>query len=162
MCTPRSRLLHVVTTLERMTSADPLRNLGVRLNQSGGELRVFSENADSMELALFDDKDPDWLVKTVRMSKDANNVWVGRSRSLAVGTRYAIRVAGPVTPNNMFNPESLLIDPYARGLVRVGPSEGRGTVVADGFDWGDSRKPNTPLDHSVIYEAHVKGISKLN
>jgi len=145
-----------------MTSADPLRNLGVRLNQSGGELRVFSENADSMELVLFDDKDPDWLVKTVRMSKDANNVWVGKSRSLTVGTRYAIRVAGPVSPNNMFNPESLLIDPYARGLVRVGPSEWRGTVVADGFDWGDSRKPNTPLDHSVIYEAHVKGISKLN
>ncbi|MFF1572867.1 glycogen debranching protein GlgX [Leifsonia sp. NPDC058292] len=145
-----------------MTSADPLRNLGVRLTQNGGELRVFSANADGMELCLFDAKDPDWLVKTVRMSKDANDVWVGRSRSLTVGTRYAVRVSGPASPNNMFNPESMLLDPYARGMVRVGANEWRGTVIADGFDWGEARKPNTPLDHSVIYEAHVKGISKLN
>ena len=60
-----------------MTSADPLRNLGVPSDQHGGELRVWSENADGMELCLFDDNDPNWLVKTVPMTKDANNVWVG-------------------------------------------------------------------------------------
>ncbi|WP_158863772.1 glycogen debranching protein GlgX [Leifsonia sp. AG29] len=145
-----------------MTSADPLRNLGVRIGPSGGELRVYSANADAMELCLFDAKDPNWLVKSVRMSRDANGVWLGRSRSLTVGTRYAIRVSGPSGPGNMFNPETLLLDPYARGLVRVGPEEWRSTVVADGFDWGSAVKPATPLDHTVVYEAHVKGISRLN
>lgn len=145
-----------------MTSADPLRNLGVRVGTHGGELRVWSEHADGMELCLFDAKDPNWLVKTVTMTKDANNVWLGRSRSLTVGSRYAIRVSGPSSPTNVFNPETLLLDPYARGLVRVGSDGWRGTVIADGFDWGEARKPNTPLDHTVVYEAHVKGISKLN
>lgn len=145
-----------------MTSADPLRNLGVRVGTHGGELRVWSEHADGMELCLFDSKDPNWLVKTVTMTKDANNVWLGRSRSLTVGSRYAIRVSGPSSPTNVFNPETLLLDPYARGLVRVGSDGWRGTVIADGFDWGEARKPNTPLDHTVVYEAHVKGISKLN
>ena len=145
-----------------MTSADPLRNLGVRVSQHGGELRVYSENATAMELCIFDAKDPNWLVKTVPMTKDGGNVWVGRSRTLQVGTRYAIRVAGPTAPANVFNAETLLLDPYARGLVRVSAEEWRSTVIADGFDWGSSRKPRTPLDHTVIYEAHVRGISRLN
>ncbi|MGN7800939.1 glycogen debranching protein GlgX [Leifsonia sp. 22587] len=145
-----------------MTSTDPLRNLGVRVGPHGGELRVFSANADAMELCLFDAADPNWMVKAVPMTRDANGVWVGRSRSLTVGTRYAVRVSGPNAPANSFDPEALLIDPYARGLVRVGSEGWRSVVVADGFDWGEARKPGTELDRTVIYEAHVKGISKLN
>jgi glycogen operon protein len=145
-----------------MTPADPLRNLGVRVTSHGGELRVWSENADGMELCLFDDKDANWMVKTVRMSKDANNVWVGRSRSLTAGRRYAIRVSGPAGPNNTFNPETMLIDPYARGLTHTGSNGWLSYVVEDGFDWAGSRKPQTPLDHTVVYETHVRGISKLN
>ena len=87
-----------LTTVERMASPDPLRSLGVRVGPHGGELRVFSANATAMELCLFDAKDPNWLVKTVRMSKDPNGVWVGRSRSLTTGSRYAIRVSGPAAP----------------------------------------------------------------
>lgn len=145
-----------------MTSSDPLRNLGVHVGQQAGELRVFSANADAMELCLFDESDPNWLVKSVPMTRDANGVWVGRSRSLTVGTRYALRVSGPNAPANSFDPEALLIDPYARGLVHVGGDGWRSVVVSDDFDWGDARKPATPLDHTVIYEAHVKGISRLN
>ncbi|MBO1740564.1 glycogen debranching protein GlgX [Leifsonia sp. TF02-11] len=145
-----------------MTPVDPLRNLGVRIGPHGGELRVYSEHADAMEFCLFDPKDPDWRTKTVEMHRDANNVWLGRSRSLQVGSLYAIRASGPASPQNMFNPETLLLDPYARGLTRVGPEEWRSTVVSDGFDWGDSRKPGTPLDHTVVYEAHVRGISRQN
>ncbi|MDN4596437.1 glycogen debranching protein GlgX [Leifsonia virtsii] len=145
-----------------MTSSDPLRNLGVRVGPQAGELRVFSASADAMELCLFDETDPNWLVKSVPMTRDANGVWVGRSRSLTVGTRYALRVSGPNAPANSFDPEALLIDPYARGLVHVGGDGWRSVVVPDGFDWGDARKPGTPLDHTVIYEAHVKGISRLN
>lgn len=145
-----------------MTSSDPLRNLGVHVGQQAGELRVFSANADAMELCLFDESDPNWLVKSVPMTRDANGVWVGRSRSLTVGTRYALRVSGPNAPANSFDPEALLIDPYARGLVHVGGDGWRSVVVSDDFDWGGARKPATPLDHTVIYEAHVKGISRLN
>ena len=145
-----------------MTSTDPLRNLGVRVGPNGGELRVFSAAADAMELCLFDEHDPNWMTKAVPMTRDANGVWLGRSRSLTAGTRYALRVSGPTAPANSFDPEALLIDPYARGLVRVGTDGWRSVVVSDGFDWGDARKPATPLDHTVIYEAHVRGISKLN
>lgn len=145
-----------------MTSTDPLRNLGVRVGPHGGELRVFSANADAMELCLFDANDPNWLVKSVPMTRDANGVWLGRSRSLTYGTRYALRVSGPAAPGNMFDPEALLLDPYARGLVRVGTNGWRSSVISDGFDWGEAAKPNIPLDHSVIYEAHVRGISRLN
>jgi glycogen operon protein len=145
-----------------MTSDDPLCNLGVRVGPDGGELRVYSEHADAMELCLFDERDPDWLVKTVPMTRDDGNVWVGGSRSLTEGRRYAIRVSGPAAPQNVFNPETLLLDPYARGLTRVGSDGWRATVVSDGFDWGGVGKPGTPLDHTVIYEAHVRGLSRLN
>jgi len=145
-----------------MTSTDPLRNLGVRVGAHGGELRVFSASADAMELCLFDENDPNWLTKSVPMTRDANNVWVGRSRSLTPGTRYAVRASGPTAPANSFDPEALLLDPYARGLIRVGSDGWRSVVVSDGFDWGEARKPGVPLDHSVVYEAHVRGFSRLN
>lgn len=145
-----------------MTSADPLRNLGVRIGPNGGELRVFSAHADAMELCLFDERDPNWLVKTRPMTRDANGVWSVRSRSLTVGSRYAVRVSGPTSPQNVFNPETLLLDPYARSVVRAGSDHWRGVVIADGFDWGEARKPATPLDHTVVYEAHVRGFSKVN
>ncbi|KQV07737.1 glycogen debranching protein GlgX [Leifsonia sp. Root112D2] len=145
-----------------MTSVDPLKNLGVKLTQRGGELRVFSANADAMEICIFDDDDPNWLVKTVPMTRDDANVWTGRSRTLSPGRRYSIRASGPKAPRNSFNSETLLLDPYTRGLTRNRSGDWISVVVEDGFDWGDSAKPHTPLDRTVIYEAHVKGVSKLN
>ncbi|NYD66535.1 glycogen debranching protein GlgX [Agromyces atrinae] len=147
-----------------MTASDPLRDLGVRMTSHGGELRVWSHAATSMELAIFDDRDPSWAVRTVTMTRDAHDVWTGRSRSLVPGRSYAIRVGGPEGPNHAFDPKRLLLDPYARGLVRVdGPGSGwRSTFVDDAFDWGGVQKPRVPLDHAVIYEAHVRGFSKRN
>jgi glycogen operon protein len=145
-----------------MTDADPLRNLGVRATARGGELRVWSASADAMELCIFDDTDPNWIVKSVPMTPDAAGVWSGRTRSLTPGRRYGIRVAGPVGPKNAFHPEKSLIEPYSRGLVRVDGQQWQSVVVDDGFDWSGATKPATPLDHTVLYEAHVRGISKLN
>ncbi|MBG6057674.1 glycogen operon protein [Cryobacterium sp. MP_M5] len=145
-----------------MTSGDPLRNLGVRLGANGGELRVWSKNADSMELCIFDETDPNWIIKTVPMTRDANDVWFGRSRTLAPGRRYGIRVSGPAAARNSFHPEKTLIEPYSRGLVRVGPDQWQSSVVDGGFDWAGSLKPKIALDHTVVYEAHVRGLSKLN
>ena len=145
-----------------MTSGDPLRNLGVRLGANGGELRVWSKNADSMELCIFDETDPNWIVKTVPMTRDTNDVWFGRSRTLSPGRRYGIRVSGPASSRNSVHPEKTLIEPYSRGLVRVGPDQWQSSVVDGGFDWAGSVKPKIALDHTVVYEAHVRGLSKLN
>lgn len=145
-----------------MAAVDPLRDLGVRPTANGGELRVWSEHATAMELCIYDDTDPDWIVRTIDMAKDAHNVWSVRSRSLTAGRRYGIRVSGPQAPGNMFTPDKSLIEPYSRGLVRTGAGMWRSAVTDGTFDWGDSKKPAIPLDHTVIYEAHVRGISRLN
>jgi glycogen operon protein len=145
-----------------MTPADALRNLGVRVTAGGGELRVWSETADAMDLCIFDDTDPNWIIKTVPMARDARGVWAGKSRTLAPGRRYGIRVSGPAGPMNSFHPEKTLVEPYSRGLVRVGPDQWRSTVIDGSFDWAGAVKPGIPLDHTVVYEAHVRGISRLN
>ncbi len=145
-----------------MTAADPLRNLGVRGTVNGGELRVWSERATGMELCIYDDTDPDWVVRTITMTKDVHNVWSARSRSLTPGRRYGIRVSGPTEPGDFFSPERVLIEPYSRGLTRTGAGEWRSVVLDNAFDWAGSTKPGIPLDHTVLYEAHVRGISRLN
>ncbi|MET1052603.1 MAG: glycogen debranching protein GlgX [Mycetocola sp.] len=145
-----------------MTPTDSLHDLGVRVTSHGGELRVWSASAEAMDLVIFDDTDLNWVTKTVPMQRGADGVWVGRSRTLKVGSRYSVRASGPSSPTSAFNPTRDLIDPYARGLVRVAQGQYRSTVVDTDFDWGDVAKPAVPLDRTVIYEAHAKGVSKLN
>ena len=145
-----------------MTHADPYAHLGVRHTSHGGELRVYSAHAERIELLLFDNVDANWIYKTVELKRDTNDVWFGRTRALSPGRRYNLRAHGPSGDTHRFDPSLMLLDPYGRGIQRLGGGQIRSTVVDDSFDWGDSVKPNTPLDHTVIYEAHVKGISQLN
>jgi glycogen operon protein len=145
-----------------MAPADPLRNLGVHLSSRGGEIRVWSASATSIELCIFDGKDPNWVTKTIPLSKDAHNVWSATTRALSPGTYYALRADGPTNPMNAFEPKRHLLDPYARGLTRTPTGEWRGYVQDGYFDWGGVEKPRVPLDHTVVYEAHVKGLTQLN
>ncbi|MFU8947026.1 glycogen debranching protein GlgX [Mycetocola zhadangensis] len=145
-----------------MTSAGAQRTLGVHMTSHGGELRVWSHSAQQLELVLFDTKDPNWITETVAMERGADDIWLARSPALKPGTRYAVRAAGPTGPTHAFAPSRLLIEPYTRGMVRIAPGQFRSVVVDDDFDWGGVAKPNVPLDKTVIYEAHVKGMSKLN
>ena len=145
-----------------MNAGDPFHDLGVRLGPSGGELRVWSEHADALELVIFDDKDLNWITHSVEMTRDDDGVWSGSSEELVLGRRYAVRASGPSSPNNAFDPSLLLLDPYARGLARVSAEQWRSVVVDDAFDWGGVQKPRIPLDRTVVYEAHVKGLSKLH
>ncbi|MDQ1530923.1 MAG: glycogen debranching enzyme [Microbacteriaceae bacterium] len=140
--------------------ADPLRDLGVRLTPEGGELRVFSATATRMNLCLLDERDPSWVERTIRMRRGPDGIWSARSGLLRPGRRYSVRADGPSGPRHAFDPESHLLDPYARGLVRVDQEAWRGVVVSDEFDWGGVPKPGTPLDRTVIYEAHVRGLTK--
>jgi glycogen operon protein len=145
-----------------MPSADPLRNLGVHHTSKGGEIRVWSAHATTVELALFDRHDPAWVTKTIPLTRDEHDVWSATTKSLAPGTYYAIRAKGPKGATHDFDGTRNLLDPYARGLGRTPTGEWRGYVQDDAFDWGGVAKPRVGLDHTVVYEAHVKGMTKLN
>ncbi|MEX0151392.1 glycogen debranching protein GlgX [Microbacterium sp. LMI1-1-1.1] len=135
-------------------------DLGVRPGPDGGTLRVWSAHAEAMQLLIFDDVDLDWAIETVPMDAVGGGVFAASSPLLRPGARYAVRVAGPHGPGNTFNPQSLLIEPYSRGLVVGGFGDWRSVVVDGGFDWGGSTKPAVPLDRTVLYEGHVKGMTK--
>jgi glycogen operon protein len=147
--------------LDRMPPADPLRDLGVRSGDDGGELRVWSANASGIDLCLFEGTDPSYVSRTIPLARDDHDVWHGTAGDLAPGTYYAIRARGPEGPTHAFDPRRNLLDPYARGLARTSGGEWRGYVQDGSFDWGGVAKPAVPLDHTVVYEAHVKGLTRL-
>src|SRR3954453_3626369 len=129
--------------LVRMPSADPTRNLGVRLGPTGGELRVWSANATAIDLCLFDGKDPAWVASTIPLTRDADDVWSTTTPKLAPGTYYALRAKGPKGPTHAFDPTRNLLDPYARGLGRTPSGEWLSYVQDGTFDWGGVPKPRT-------------------
>ena len=134
--------------------------MGVTLTPAGGRLRVWSSTADGIELVIFDDTDLDWIVDAVPLERLAGDVWEVTSPLLRPGVRYAVRVHGPHAPGNTFNPRTLLIEPYSKGLVSGGYGDWRSVVVDGGFDWEGASKPAIPLDRTIIYEGHLKGLSK--
>ena len=146
-----------------MPEADSLADLGVILSPTGGELRVWSASATSIELCLFDERDASWIEKRLLLDRGAGDVWSVSTPDLVAGVRYSVRATGPTTPGHAFDPDLHLIDPYARGLARTESGDWRGYVQEpDTFDWGHSTKPGIGMDHTVMYEVHAKGISKLN
>ena len=145
-----------------MTSVHSALPLGVTSTAAGGDLRVWSANATAMELCLYDERDANWLVSAVPMVRGDGDVWSAHSPALVPGARYSVRASGPTGPTHRFEPTLDLIDPYARGLARTAKGEWRSYVQDDAFDWEGVAKPAVPLDHVVLYEAHVKGLTKLN
>lgn len=149
-----------------MSAPDPLHDLGVRAGTEGGRIRVWSEHATSIDLEVFADGDLDWAVERTPLVRDEHGVWEGRSAALVPGARYGLRVDGPAGFDHAFNPAHTLLDPYARGLAPASDGSWRGVAMGpltdEGFDWTGSGKPRVPLDHTVVYEAHVRGFSKLN
>ena len=139
---------------------DRFHDLGVRLGPDGGVLRVASATATGMELCLLNERDPSWVERTVRMRRGDDGIWSGHSALLVPGRRYAVRVAGPDGARDAFEKSKQLLDPYGRGIVRIDQDSWRSVVVDDGFDWGGVAKPRTPLGETVVYEAHVKGLTK--
>lgn len=159
-------------------SAHPL---GATFDGQGTNFALFSERAERVELCLFDDDGEETCVDLVEV--DAY-VWHGYLPSVQPGQLYGYRVHGPYDPANgkRFNPSKLLLDPYAKavaGQVEWGQaafSYGFGdpdshneddsaahtpksVVINPFFEWGGDRLPKTPYAQTVIYEAHVKGLS---
>ncbi|HET8780090.1 MAG TPA: glycogen debranching protein GlgX [Agromyces sp.] len=149
-----------------MPAHDPLHELGVRTGPEGGSIRVWSEHAASVDLEVFAGGDLSWAVERVPLARDEHGVWNGASAALVPGARYGLRVDGPAGRDHAFNPVHTLLDPYARGLAGAPDGSWRGVALdsleAGGFDWSGTQKPNIPLDRTVVYEAHVRGFSKLN
>ena len=143
-----------------------MHRLGVRSGADGGSFRIWSEHATSVDLEVFADGDLDWAVERTPLVRDPHGVWEGFSAALVPGARYGLRVDGPPGFDHAFNPVHTLLDPYARGIARAPDGSWRGVALAsltdDGFDWSGTAKPRIPLDHTVVYEAHVRGFSKLN
>lgn len=126
-------------------------------------LRVWSAHATSMQCVCFDDAGNE----TVRlpMSLSAEQVWEVADARLVPGTWYALSADGPSELPHRFDPDALVVDPYARHVQDFGTPQAPhwlGRIVAnEPFDWGATEPPRTSLRDSVVYELHVKGMTKL-
>jgi glycogen operon protein len=139
-----------------------LSPLGVSVFDGGGFISVYSANATAIKLDVLDAADPTLVTETVDLELTDTALFTGGSDLLQVGARYALRAEGPTGPRHAFNPERRLLDPYARGLVRENPTDYHCMVIDQGFDWQGVEKPKYALGESIIYETHLRGLTRLN
>jgi len=167
----------------RLTQGRP-SPLGSTFNGHGVNFALFSAHARKVELCLFEESD---LKESARLAlpECTDDIWHGYLPGAAPGLAYGYRVHGPYDPSNghRFNPNKLLIDPYARALsgplewneIHCGYVAGdprgdlsfdtrdsaasmpKSRVVAPTPAWDDDTLPHTPRSHSVIYELNVRG-----
>jgi glycogen operon protein len=163
--------------------------LGAIWDGEGTNFSLFSEQAERVELCLFDEESRETRVELTE--RTAFN-WHGYLPGIGPGQRYGVRVHGPYAPHEgkRFNPAKLLIDPYAKAIegpvrydaANVLPYVPGGDEDADlepddeddadaipkcividpRFDWEGDEWPRTPWHETVIYEAHVKGFTMLD
>ena len=161
--------------------------LGATFNGEGVNFAVFSTHARLIELCLFT---PDGVTETARipLKERDGDVWHVYVAGLGPGTQYGFRAHGPYAPQDghRFNHHKLLIDPYAKKLggrlkwanqlmgYKVGtqradlsfdtsdsaPFVPKSVVIDPSFNWGSDKPPRVPRSETVIYEAHVKGLTQ--
>ena len=156
--------------------------LGATVHAAGTSFGVYTEVAERVELCLFDENG---VEKRIDMDLAENFNWVAHEGGVGEGQRYGYRVHGPWDPatGELCNPAKLLLDPYAlavegevkwaeavfpyhfhdpetsRNDLDSGPFVPKSVVTASAFDWEDDAPPRTPLQDTIIYEAHVKGLT---
>ncbi|ARX88672.1 glycogen debranching protein [Streptomyces alboflavus] len=159
--------------------------LGASYDGAGTNFAVFSEAADRVELCLLHDDGSETAIELRESDALVRHAYLP---GVPPGQRYGFRVHGPWDPfrGTYCNPAKLLLDPYAMAVSgaldwqpalfghEVGFSRYRrndldsaphmmtSVVVNPYFDWGDDRPPRTPYNETVIYEAHVKGLTMLH
>jgi glycogen operon protein len=155
--------------------------LGATYDGSGTNFALFSEVAEMVELCLFD---ADGTEQRVSLRERDAFVWHGYLPGIGPGQRYGFRVHGPYDPANghRCNPSKLLLDPYAKQIdgevdwdqscfsynwddesfndEDSAPHMPKCVVISPYFDWDHDRQPRTPYNETVIYEAHVKGLTR--
>ncbi len=166
-----------------MTAGHPTP-LGATFDGAGVNFAVFSQHAERAVLCLFDERNRETRVD---LPERDGHVWHGHIEGLRPGQKYGFRMHGPYRPHegHRFNARKLLIDPYAKRLTgrpaahdalmgyKVGHHDAdlsfdrrdsahhmpKSVVVDPSFAWGDDRALHRPLSETVIYEAHVKGLT---
>jgi glycogen operon protein len=155
--------------------------LGGTYDGSGTNFALFSEVAERVELCLIDDSGKE---ERVELTEVDAFVWHGYLPNVLPGQRYGYRVHGPYDPaaGHRCNPSKLLLDPYAKAMdgtiawdeavfaYNFDDPDKRNdkdsatqmmtsVVINPFFDWQNDRPPRTPYHETVIYEAHVKGLT---
>jgi glycogen operon protein len=154
----------------------------------GTNFAVFSAHAEKVELCVFDPAGRREIARYA-LEEVTDEVWHGYLPHALPGLVYGYRAYGPYEPErgHRFNPNKLLLDPYARRTVGAlrwtdalfgyrlrspradltfdrrdsAAAMPKAVVTYDAFDWSDDVRPNVPWSETVIYEAHVRGLSKL-
>jgi isoamylase len=162
---------------------------GATWDGEGVNFALFSEAAEGVELCLFDDRGRRELQR-IPLREQTDQVWHCYLPEARPGQLYGYRVYGPYQPQqgHRFNPQKLLLDPYAKAIVgslawsdahfgyRIGSQRAdlsqdrrnnasgmpKCQVIDPAFSWGDDRNPRTPWHDTIIYEMHVRGFTKLH
>ena len=184
----RPRRSHRAAAIGEVWPGSP-EPLGATWDGAGVNFALFSESATKVELCLFDAAGGQELQR-ITLPEKTEGVWHGYVPAAAPGTVYGYRVHGAYDPANghRFNPNKLLLDPYAKELVgrmsgdsanmgyrpdsalqdlSFDPRDNAATVPKSrvpnpAFDWQDDEAPRISWDKTVIYEAHVKSLTALH
>lgn len=164
--------------------------LGANWDGQGVNFALYSENATAVELCLFSEPDQAHESIRIRISERTNHIWHVYLPGLLPGQLYGYRVYGPYEPQagHRFNPNKLLIDPYAKAIsgtvkwndalfgYEVGhpdedlsfddrdsaPYAPKSVVIDPRFNWEGDKLPHIPYHRTIIYEAHVRGFTVLH
>lgn len=164
--------------------------LGATWDGLGVNFAIFSENASKVELCLFDSPESRYESKRIELTEYNNQIFHIYLKDIRPGQVYGYRVYGPYDPEKgfRFNGNKILLDPYAKSIVRTetwddslfgyevghededlsfdgrdsAPYAPLSAVVDQSFTWGNDTPPNTPWHETIIYEAHVKGMTALH
>jgi isoamylase len=161
--------------------------LGATPDKNGVNFAIFSENANKVEICLFDANDTENETARIKMPEQTDLVWHAYLPGIRPGQLYGFRVYGPYKPENghRFNPKKLLLDPYAKAFsgkiewddalfgYTIGNKRNdlsrdkrnsaknipKSVVIDSRFDWENDTPPDIPLYKTSIYEMHVKGFT---
>ena len=162
--------------------------LGATWDGVGVNFALFSEHGTRVELCLFDSPDAETESLTIPLTEHTDMVWHGYLPDVRPGQLYGYRVHGPYAPDagHRFNPNKVVLDPYARIVgrapewneslfgFRTGEDDASfderdsaahaplAAVVDTAFTWGEDRPLRTPWHQTLIYELHVKGFTALH
>jgi isoamylase len=164
--------------------------LGAIWDGAGVNFALFSEHATKVELCLFDGPDDPAETHRITLPEHTDQVWHAYLPDIMPGQLYGYRVHGPYDPakGHRFNPNKVVLDPYAKALGRdlrwddslfgykIGDPAADlsfderdsaafaplASVLDTAFTWGDDRPPHTPWPKTLIYELHVKGFTMLH
>lgn len=162
--------------------------LGATWNGEGVNFALYADNATAVELCLFDSPKGKSENIKIKVKERTHHIWHVFLPDIRPGQLYGYRVHGNYAPEegHRYNPNKLLIDPYAKAIsgtidwddslfgYKVGeedltiseldsaPFIPKSIVVDPGFDWENDRLPKVPYHKSIIYETHVKGFTKMH